>query len=117
MTSYTTHEPVNGEWSMCKERRCRFLKTLGSITINARAIFDDEGDPPVVHLVTEDSRAFRVIDTTPKVYIPSSRKPYCSGNRDKCNEIASVVKERVPGSEIGLGAERLCPSRNLNSSN
>ena len=47
VTSYTTNEPVNGEWSMCRERRCRFLKTLGSITINARAIYDDGAIPPV----------------------------------------------------------------------
>ena len=85
-TSHITREAVDGEWSMCGGRRCRVLRKLGSITITARAIYDDGGSPPVVHLAAEDSRAFRVVDTTPRVYIPSSRKPYCSGNRDKCNE-------------------------------
>ena len=120
VSSYITREPVNGEWSMCGGRRCRALKTLGSITINARAIYDDGGSPPVVHLVAEDSRAFRVVDTTPKVYIPTRRAPYCSGNRDKCNELVSnaglwsalkSLCESRPGAEIGLGggATLNCP--------
>ena len=119
-TSHTTNESVNGEWSMCGGRRCRALQSLGSVTINARAIYDDGIIPPVVHLVAEDSRAFRVVDTTPKVYVPSSRKPYCSGNRDKCNEIVSngplwtALKNLCasrPGAEIAIGggATLNCP--------
>ena len=77
VSSHITHEAVDGEWSMCRWRRCRALRTLGSITITARAIYDDGAIPPSVHLVAEDSRAFRVVDTTPRVYVPSSRKPYC----------------------------------------
>ena len=120
VNSYVTHDPVNGEWSMCGGRRCRFLKTLGSITINARAIYDDGATPPVVALVAEDSRAFRVVDTTPKVYVPTRSKPYCSGNRDKCNEIVgnaglwAALKrlcEGRSGAEIGIGggATLNCP--------
>ena len=120
VNSYTTREPVNGEWSMCGGRRCRALRTLGSITITARAIYDDGGSPPVVHLVAEDSRAFRVVDTTPKVYIPTRRAPYCSGDRDKCNEIVSnaslwsALKNLCTGragATIGLGggATLNCP--------
>ena len=120
VTSRVTHEPVNGEWSMCGGRRCRILKTLGSVTINARAIYDDGGSPPVVSLIAEDSRAFRVVDTTPRVYIPTRRAPYCSGNRDKCNEVVgngplwtalkSLCASR-PGAEIGIGggATLNCP--------
>ena len=120
VSSYITSEPVDGEWSMCGERRCRALQTLGSITINARAIYDDGGSPPVVHLVAEDSRAFRVVDTTPRVYIPTRRAPYCSGNRDKCNEVVgngplwTALKNLCtgrPGAEIGIGggATLNCP--------
>ena len=48
-TSHTTNESVDGEWSMCGGRRCRALQSLGSVTINARAIYDDGRIPPVVH--------------------------------------------------------------------
>ena len=120
VNSFATNEPVNGEWSMCRERRCRFLKTLGSLTITARAIYDDGATPSVVYLVAEDSRTFRVVDTTPKVSIPTSRAPYCSGNRDTCNEIVSnaglwsALKNLCTGragAEIGLGggATLNCP--------
>ena len=51
---------------MCGGAPVPVLENLGSLTITARAIYDDGGSPPVVHLVAEDSRAFRVVDTTPK---------------------------------------------------
>ena len=111
VASYTTHDPESndGYWSMCRgktggtqtmpvfgPRPCRALQTEGSVTISARAIYDKESQDvegsstvSVVALVAEDSRAFRVVDTTPAVRerprgAPSV--PYCFGDRDKCNE-------------------------------
>ena len=39
---------------------CSILQTEGSITITARAIYDDHMSPPTIALVKEASRAFRV---------------------------------------------------------
>ena len=119
VASYTTHVPESDHaWSMCRgaikdsepgPRPCRAFQTLGSVTINARAIYD--GD--VVAVVAEDSRAFRVVDTErpipvipqPTTAVPRPPSiPYCVGDRDKCNET-------VNNSGLWRALTGLCPMR------
>ena len=121
VTAHISREPLDdGSWSMCGEERCRDLRVEGSIIISATAIYDDGGSPPVVAVVARDSRAFRILDTTPSVYVPTRRAPYCSGNRDKCNEIVgnaglwSALKNLCTGNAgaeiaLGSGATLNCP--------
>ena len=127
-TSFTTHEPESdGSWLMCNNP-CRALQTLGSVTISARAIYDNGHS---VFLVASDSRAFRVVDTTrpirvipqPTTAVPRPPSvPYCFGDSDGCDEVvgnASLWQAYVrlcgnlsPGSvfAVGKGASIQCPA-------
>ena len=121
---FVTHGSANGySWPMCNTVRdgtrspigCSLLKTKGSVTINARAIYDDHGRPPTVALVAEDSRAFRIVDTTPTVRERPRRGPpvpYCSGDPDVCDETVSnaslwkaltALCDGRPGAKLWLG--------------
>ena len=117
-TSFTTSEPEsNGSWLMCNNP-CRALQTEGSVTISARAIYDNEVS---VFLVASDSRAFRVVDTTRPIRVipqptPAAPRPpsipYCVGDSIICNTTvnnaglwAALTRMCIgyPGAQISLG--------------
>ena len=121
---FVTHGSADGySWPMCNTVRdgtrspigCSLLKTKGSVTITARAIYDDHANPPTVALVAEDSRAFRIVDTTPTVRERPRRGPsvpYCSGNQVVCDETVSNAAlwkaltglcDSRPGAKLSLG--------------
>ena len=118
-------------WPMCQTITggsqspvpCSILQKEGSITINARAIYDDHGSPPVIALVAEASRAFRVTDTTPAVRVRSSSPvgATCSGSKTVCDEAVSNsplwgaltgLCDSRPGEKLYLGKDHAyiqCP--------
>ena len=121
---FVTRGSADGySWPMCNSitegsqspTGCSLLKRTGSVTITARAIYDDHGSPPVIALVAEASRAFRIIDTTPTVRERPRRGPsvpYCSGNQVVCDETVSNAAlwkaltglcDSRPGEKLWLG--------------
>ena len=118
----TTRIPqADGSFLMCGGRRCPEFQLEGSVTVTARAIYDDGS---VVAVLGTDSRTMRVVDTTPTVRerprgAPSV--PYCFGDQDVCDEtVANAGLWRVltnlcdqfdPGAtfSLGNGASIKCP--------